>query len=178
MLFFGSEEPHLSQNEEWKLRRRVEMIVEFPPEKEDAGTPVSKQEREPVPSVSYPLTADIVITSSQLLLQRSIYFEANRGTKVLEQSMPALREAGRVLRENPEARIILRGYAAPSGTTESQVVISAARVWFCVEYFRQEFNIAENRIRMLFFGAEEEPVSESTEWQLRRRVDLNIFGER
>jgi outer membrane protein OmpA-like peptidoglycan-associated protein len=177
MQFFGAEEAHLSPDEEWELRRRVELIVEFPPD-EEAGTPASKQETESEPSVSYPYDTDIVITPGQILLQRSIYFEPNRGTKVLARSMPLLREAGRLLRRNPGARIILRGYAAPSGTTESQVVLSAARVWVCVEYFKQEFNIAEDRIRMQFFGAEKTPISKSAEWQLRRRVELIIIRGR
>jgi len=178
MQFFGAENSNLSQNEEWKLRRRVELIVEFPPEKEEAGTPGSKQVTGSVPSVSYPRAADIVITPRQILLQRSIYFEANRGSKVLARSLPALREAGRVLQRNPGSSIVLRGYAAPSGTTESQVVISAARVWSCVEYFRQEFNIAENRIRMQFLGAENKPISKTAEWQLQRRVELIIIRGR
>ena len=103
-----------------------------------------------------------------------IYFEADRGTRILAQSWPLLREAGRLLQENPRARITLRGYAAPTGTTVSQVVISAARVWFCAEYLEWECNIPEDRIIMQFFGSEETNLLDETDWDRRRHVDLII----
>lgn len=161
MRFFGAKEASVSEDAEWQLRRRVELIVESSP-------------KAPEPSAFDPLNANTAgktdVRSARF--QYMIYFEADRGTKMLAQSLPLLREAGRRLRANPRMRIILRGYAAPSGTMEGQAAISAARVWFCAEYLKREYGIAEKRIQMQFFGAEEESVSEDAEWQLRRRVEL------
>jgi outer membrane protein OmpA-like peptidoglycan-associated protein len=162
-----------------ELTEEPEPVVEEPyPELTEEPEPVAEEPylelaEEPEPE---PQDTDIggKKDTRSLLFQRAIYFEPDRGTRVLKQSWPLLQEAGRILQANPEARITLRGYAASFGTEEGQNTISAARVWFCVEYLKWECGIAEDRIHMEFFGAEKEPVSEEAEWQLRRRVELII----
>jgi len=172
MQFFGANEKPESAAAEWQLRRRVEMVVEILPKEHTAGTPVPKPAAKPVPKDTD--IGEKPDGGDPARFKYEIYFEADRGANVLAQSWPLLQEAGRLLHENPQARVTLRGYAAPSGTSEGQAAVSAARVWFCVEYFKRVCNIAENRIQMQFFGAEEKPVSAAAEWQLRRRVELIV----
>jgi outer membrane protein OmpA-like peptidoglycan-associated protein len=170
MLFFGSEETHdHRRTTEWPLRRRVELIIEFSPEEGKAETGIHGGSLviEPKPRQDKP--ADY---------QYAIYFEADRGTRIVAQSLPLLQEAGRLLQTDPEARVILEGYAAPSGTTRGQAAISAARVWHCAEYLRREYNVAEERITMQFFGAQETFASGDPEWHLRRRVEVIINRRR
>ena len=163
-------------------------VLNLPPKKHKDRTPVPEPvmepeephreptlEPEPEIPVSEPQDTDIgEKTIRPILFNQGIYFEADRGTKVLAQSWPLLVEAGRILQANPEARVTLRGFAALFDTTEGQWTISAARVWFCVEYLKGECGIAEERIKMEYFGAEDAPVSEEAEWQFRRRVELII----
>jgi hypothetical protein len=106
--------------------------------------------------------------------KETLYFEADRGTKILPQYQHLLEEAGRRLKENPQAHITLWGYAAPAGTTEGQITVSAARVWYCVEYLK-DCGIAEERMHQKFFGAEEiSSEMKKAVWDLRRRVDIII----
>jgi len=135
--------------------------------------PEPKLEPKPEPQPVY-----LEPETKPVLFEYAIYFEADRGTKVIRQSVPLLREAGRRLKENPQTSVTLRGYAAPTGTAEGQITISAARVWYCVEYLKYDCGIAENRIHMQFYGAPEEmSLSEDVLLQMRRRVELIIEQE-
>jgi hypothetical protein len=107
--------------------------------------------------------------------KETIYFEADSGTIILPQYQHLLEEAGKRLKENPQAYITLWGYAAPAGTTDGQITVSAARVWYCVEYLKKKYSIREERMYLKFFGAEEISTEmKKAVWDLRRRVDLII----
>jgi outer membrane protein OmpA-like peptidoglycan-associated protein len=166
------EEPYLEPTPEPEPEPELEK-----PYQEPEPEPYQEPEPEPEPGIRLSETQDKDGGKDirRILYQKAIYFEADRGTRVLAQSWPLLVEAGRILQANPKASVILRGYAALFGTTEGQWTISAARVWFCVEYLKWECGIAEERIEMEYFGAEDVPVSEEAEWQLRRRVELVII---
>ncbi|MDR0476242.1 MAG: OmpA family protein [Treponema sp.] len=105
------------------------------------------------------------------LFRTAVYFRPD-STAFTEESLPVLDEAGRRLRAGPGLRVALRGYAAPSGTGEGQTALSAARSWRCAEYLMRNYGIAEERMNIEFYGADETPIQEA--WEYRRRVDLII----
>lgn len=105
----------------------------------------------------------------------AVYFEAESGTSILDYCWPLLQMVGQMMSEDPESYVTMRGYAAPFGTTDGQITVSAARVWFCVEYLKKEYGIPEERMHLSFFGADEIPYDwEVEDWDLSRRVELII----
>jgi outer membrane protein OmpA-like peptidoglycan-associated protein len=106
-------------------------------------------------------------------LLNAIYFEANR-VNMIERYRPILNEAGERLRANPSSRVTLRAYAAPFGTEDGQVAVSAARAWFCVEYYNKNYGIAEERMKIEYYGAERSPEFKDASWESYRCVELII----
>ena len=123
---------------------------------------------EPEEMVAEPEEEDRVV-----LFENAVYFEAD-SARMIERFRPILNEAGRLLRSDPDLRITLRAYAAPFGTVEGQVAVSAARAWFCVEYFMRQYGIAEERMKIEFYGAEKPPESADDTWESYRCVELII----
>lgn len=107
----------------------------------------------------------------------AVYFEAN-SVNMIERYRPILNYAGERLRADPELRMTLRAYAAPFGTAEGQTAVSAARAWFCVEYYMKRYGIAENRMKIEYYGAEKTPEElRDASWESYRCVEL-ILEER
>jgi len=104
-------------------------------------------------------------------LLNAVYFLADSAT-MIERYRPILDEAGRRLRSDPALRITLRAYAAPFGTAEGQVAVSAARAWFCVEHFMKQHGIAEERMKIEYYGAERSPEFADATWESYRCVEL------
>jgi outer membrane protein OmpA-like peptidoglycan-associated protein len=152
----------------------VKPFALFRPKERQRETEVVETEdsEEEVPAAEYPETEK---PAKITVARMAIYFRADSAA-IIEEYRPALDEAGRRLRENPALRITLRGYTAPSGTEEGQTTLSAARSWYCVEYLMRYYGIAEERMNIEFYGAEETPGQESGQnaWEYRRRVDLII----
>jgi outer membrane protein OmpA-like peptidoglycan-associated protein len=135
--------------------------------------------------VEMPKAADIVFAHTQknmvvredgrgrtsIRLLNAVYFEAN-SVAMLERYRPVLNEAGERLRSNPSLRMTLRAYAAPFGTVDGQVAVSAARAWYCVEYYMKNYGIAEARMKIEYYGAEKEPVWKDASWESYRCVEL------
>jgi outer membrane protein OmpA-like peptidoglycan-associated protein len=116
--------------------------------------------------------APVAKTPEKIIVSRSsVYFRAD-STALIEDYRPVLDDAGRRLRENPALRITLKGYTAPTGTQNGMTALSAARSWYCAEYLMNYYGIAEQRMSIEFYGAQE--TSEQRAWELRRRVDLII----
>jgi outer membrane protein OmpA-like peptidoglycan-associated protein len=142
MAFFGAGEAAPPEGAGVDARRRVELFAE----------PLD------APRTSDPLlrpSADIAEEPGWVVpIRHTIHFESGSGTKMIDPYLPQLREVGRFLRNDPQARLVLRGYATPSGTTDGQITRSAARIWSCAEFLEKEYGIPESRIRMAFFGAE------------------------
>ena len=117
---------------------------------------------------------EMVIEDDRIVLfSNTVYFEAD-SVRMIERYRAILNEAGRMLRADPDLRITLRAYAAPFGTVEGQVAVSAARAWFCVEYFMRQYGIAEERMKIEFYGAEKMPESADETWESYRCVELII----
>jgi outer membrane protein OmpA-like peptidoglycan-associated protein len=160
MAFFGAGETSPSEGAGINTRRRVELFSE----------PLEAPEREEPLLVSAMGNTDSWTTA----FQYKVYFEADSGTKIINSDLSQLRVVGRRLRDNPQMRVTLRGFATPSGTRGGQITRSAARVWFCVEFLKREYGIGEERIRMAFFGADEMTAAENVDLNLRRRVEIKI----
>jgi outer membrane protein OmpA-like peptidoglycan-associated protein len=147
------------------LSRRVELF----PELVGASEP-----EEPFLRPSAAISVGGEAGNWSILVQHTVYFEAESGIRTIDPYLPKLQEAGRLLRADSRTRIALRGYAAPDGTRDGQITRSAARVWLCAEYLMREYGIPERRIRMAFFGAEGMSEAENAEWGLRRRVEIIV----
>jgi outer membrane protein OmpA-like peptidoglycan-associated protein len=109
-----------------------------------------------------------------VIAHAAVYFRAD-STTLIEDYRHVLDNAGQRLRANPALRIILKGYTAPHGTEEGMTALSAARSWYCVEYLMKYYGIAEDRMKIEFYGADGTP--EHRPWEYRRRVDLIIEQE-
>jgi outer membrane protein OmpA-like peptidoglycan-associated protein len=164
VTFFGAGEKSPPEGAGFNPRRRVEMFSE----------PLGAPEQEEPLLASTRINAGGNADNWTTAFQYRVYFEADRGTKIINSDLSQLRVAGRRLRDNPQMRVTLRGFATPSGTRGGQITRSAARVWFCVEFLKREYGIPEERIRMAFFGADEMTAAENADLNLRRRVEMLV----
>jgi len=146
------------------LKPKVRRMIPEPVKTELAGAePAVKEIQEEEPEARVP---EKIIVS-----QSSVYFIADSAA-LIEDYRPVLDEAGRRLRAEPALRITLKGYTAPAGTRDGMTALSAARSWHCAEYLMKYYGIAEQRMNIEFYGAEE--TAEQKTWEFRRRVDLVI----
>jgi outer membrane protein OmpA-like peptidoglycan-associated protein len=106
-------------------------------------------------------------------LLNAVYFEAN-SVAMIEKYRPILNEAGERLKANPRLKMTLRAYAAPFGTEDGQVAVSAARAWFCMEYYMKNYGIAEARMKIEYYGADRSPEFKNASWESYRCVELII----
>jgi len=133
---------------------------------EVAETKFEEPEAAEIPSAKAP--------QRTVLAQRAVYFWAN-SSFIIEEYKPVLDDVGQRLRANPALRITLKGYTAPHGTEEGMTALSAARSWYCVEYLMRNYGIAEDRMNIEFYGADDP--AELKSWEYRRRVDIFIERE-
>ena len=122
-------------------------------------------------------TKNMVIQENEqgrtIRLLNAVYFQAN-SVNLLERYRPILNEAGERLKANPSLRITLRAYSAPVGTSDSQMAISAARAWYCMEYYMQRYGIPEQRMTIEYFGAQKSPEWIDASLESYRCVELII----
>jgi outer membrane protein OmpA-like peptidoglycan-associated protein len=81
-----------------------------------------------------------------------VKFKENSGKEIVEGDNE-LDKVGELLKANPHARLVLEGHSAPHDTDGGRITVSAARVWYCVEYLNKK-GIPDKRMRMAFFGVE------------------------
>jgi outer membrane protein OmpA-like peptidoglycan-associated protein len=124
-------------------------------------------EAAPVPSETGPASAP------EIRLLGVVFFEPD-GAVLRESSRPSLDAAAAALAANPQARIIIRGYAAPFGSLGGQESVSAGRARFCGGYLQSVHGAAPERIHLEWFGAEGSPETGETDtpWEFRRSAEL------
>jgi len=138
---------------------------------EIAETEITETPQEEIPTEEIPGTK---APERIVIARRAVYFRAD-STALIEEYRPVLDEAGQRLRANTALRITLKGYTAPTGTEEGKTALSAARSWYCVEYLMKYYGIAEERMKIEFYGADDP--EELKSWEYRRRVDIFIEQE-
>ncbi|MCL2557223.1 MAG: hypothetical protein FWE09_01965, partial [Treponema sp.] len=67
---------------------------------------------------------------------------------------PALAEVAMILREDPRARLILRGYTANYDTPEERLALSEARASLIRDELARDYGVDLRRVSMEFFGAD------------------------
>jgi len=86
----------------------------------------------------------------------AVYFEPDT-VIMIESYRSLLDDTGLILREDPSLLITLRGYAAPAGTAEYLIALSRERAILCGNYLVNNYGIAQNRITIEYFGADQAP---------------------
>ncbi|MDR2468784.1 MAG: OmpA family protein [Spirochaetaceae bacterium] len=87
----------------------------------------------------------------------TVYFFPNVASPMVMYSLPVVDEVGRHLQADSGLEVAIRGYSAPAGSPENQVIISESRARYCAEYLNKNFGIAYNRMSIEWFGAEKRP---------------------
>jgi hypothetical protein len=101
----------------------------------------------------------------------TIYFPAN---EAVPTQAAELDRTGELLRAQPELAISLRGYTAPYSTPAARRALSEERVRFCAAYLIREYGIAEERISVEWYGADQLPDPGDDSDQRRRCVEILI----
>ena len=114
---------------------------------------------------------------------KTVYFRENTA-EMFEEYFPVLDEAGRLLAANPRLSVTLRGYSAPSGTEEQQLLTAKERAEFCAGYLASRHGIAPERLTVEYYGgggaheyAEGGAAKsgiETGEWEFYRCAELEI----
>ncbi|MCL2557959.1 MAG: OmpA family protein [Treponema sp.] len=138
---------------------------------------ITFQPSRPAPRPVRPAAVPIALPPPPTTPGRSItalYFEPN-GTTVMERHIPELDEAGRYLRDNPTARVTLRGYSALFGEEAGRREVSQARALYVRDYLAREYGISADRMTVEFYGADRAPELDDGTWESYRVVEMT-FG--
>jgi len=95
---------------------------------------------------------------------------------VIERYRFVMYEAGYLLRENPELRVVLRGHAAPFGDPGFLVALSRARAEYVRDFLVLRHGIGAYRITVEYPGVEGTPELADGSWESLRVVELVIRG--
>ncbi|MCL2175139.1 MAG: OmpA family protein [Treponema sp.] len=141
------------------------------------GSQESFPEPEPEDIIFESRSENIIIAETEqgksVHLLNAVYFRADSAV-LIENYRPILNEAGERLRENPELRITLIGYAAPFGLEAVLIRLSSARAHYCAEYLSSQYGIDESRISIEYHGAQKAPEFRGAAWESYRCVELII----
>ncbi|MDR0551929.1 MAG: OmpA family protein [Spirochaetaceae bacterium] len=87
----------------------------------------------------------------------TVYFFPDMTQSVITYSLPVVDEVGRRLKENPNLTVTIRGYAAPAGSTEGQMVVSESRARYSANYLNKNYGVSLDRITIEWYGATKRP---------------------
>ena len=99
-----------------------------------------------------------------------IYFNPGQEEILVDSEMDLYR-AARVLRDNPEVRILVTGFTHPSANSCQDEILSYRRARAVVNFLSSRFGIDRIRFVLNYFGSEGIRFSKSS---LNDRVELNI----
>ena len=101
-----------------------------------------------------PLATDKLVVGENFW---TVYFIEDQ-VVLMASSNRMLDTIGAVLRQNPDAKLTIRGYAYASGTQASQRRISEQRARYCAQYLQRNFGINAARLTVEWNGADKPPV--------------------
>jgi outer membrane protein OmpA-like peptidoglycan-associated protein len=101
----------------------------------------------------------------------AVYFDPNTAI-MIEAYRDLLDEVGLRLKEDPSLLVTLRGYTAYVGTPEGRIALSRERALYCGFYLVNNFGIAQNRITIEYFGADQAPEYAGLDLETWRCVEL------
>lgn len=121
----------------------------------------------------------ITITEQRIvgIVADDVTFEFNKAD-VRQNFTAELKEVGGFLKENPEAYVLLQGYADNIGSQEYNMGLSHRRAKRVADYLINNLGIDESRIVMQWYGYANPIASNDTEEgrALNRRVEMAIGG--
>ena len=87
----------------------------------------------------------------------TVYFFPDMSKPMIMYSLPIVDEVGRKLQQNKDLVVSIRGYAAPAGTKDGQMIISESRARYCAEYLSKNFGISYDRMTIEWYGSSKKP---------------------
>lgn len=84
----------------------------------------------------------------------TVYFFPDVSSPMMMYSLPIVDEVGRILQESSDYIVAIRGYSAPAGTMNSQMMISESRARYCAEYLNKNYGISYDRMTIEWYGAQ------------------------
>ena len=111
-----------------------------------------------------------------LSIDERVYFESNE-VELTSDSKAILEKVARMLRENPEVKVEVRGYTDAPGSQESNLILSENRAGIVKAYLVKIHGIEESRLKFRGYG-ESDPVGDNSTRDgrsLNRRVEFRII---
>ncbi|MDR0524858.1 MAG: hypothetical protein LBG90_03200 [Spirochaetaceae bacterium] len=97
-----------------------------------------------------------------------VYFKQD-STEPLEEYQGAFSVAGLYLLQNPNSRLVLRGYSDPA---EESTLLARDRAQYCADYLIREYGATRDRITIEYFGRQKTPLGADDYASSRRAVEF------
>lgn len=128
---------------------------------------VEKIVEKPVEKVVY---RDRIVEKPVEPLRREIFFTI-RATQIVKQEMPKVEEIANYLKANPNAKVVITGYADKgTGNEKINMTLSEKRAKVVADTLKSKFGISESRITFEAKGDKDQPFSENA----KNRVSICI----
>ena len=118
-----------------------------------------------------------LVKEGMALTLRGIYFNTAKAT-IKPESRPALEDAAKILKDNPDIRVEIQGHTDSRGSDSYNLTLSDQRAYSVVNYLVQNFGIDAKRLVAKGYG-EARPVADNGTSEgrtLNRRVEFVILG--
>lgn len=115
-------------------------------------------------------------TKKRVIIDERIYFKPNR-VEFLPESKKTLEKVAKVLKENPEVKLEIRGYSDSVGSQEYNLILSKNRAGVVKAYLVQAYGIDPDRLAFEGYG-ESNPVGDNSTSEgraLNRRVEFIVI---
>jgi outer membrane protein OmpA-like peptidoglycan-associated protein len=126
-----------------------------------------------------PLARDFQLVAERMVITlRGVYFDFDQAT-IKPESRPALKEAARILEENPTIKVQIQGHTDSKGSDKYNLGLSDRRARAVVNYLVQELGADGGRLTAKGYG-ETRPVADNQTdagRALNRRVEFVITGQ-
>jgi len=119
-----------------------------------------------------------LVKEGMAITLRGIYFNTAKAT-IKPESRPALEDAAKILKDNPEIRVEIQGHTDSQGSDAYNLTLSDQRAYSVVNYLIQNFGIDAKRLVAKGYG-EARPVADNATAEgraLNRRVEFVILGQ-